>query len=139
MPRALGKSRNKGRKQALPPSRYLVRHADASTRSVPAFVLTAPISPPSIRRQRSDPALAHLRYAGMKTLVHSLYFPQAARGPNLAAAKTGENDDRDRTAARWREGRRDDPHGNGPDLRHDPRAIGRRGHQGRAARRRQDP
>src|SRR5258706_7051877 len=35
--------------------------------------------------------------------------------------------------------RGDDPHGDGADLRHDSGAAWRRGHQGRAARRRQDP
>jgi len=36
---------------------------------------------------------------------------------------------RNRTAARGRAGRRDDPHGDGPDLRHDPGAARCRGHQ----------
>ena len=50
-----------------------------------------------------------------------------------------KTDDRDGTAAGGRAGRRDDPHGDGADLRHDPGAARRRGDQGRAAGRRQDP
>src|SRR5438046_7335562 len=74
----------------------------------------------------------------------SYYIFQIARGSLVWSWRarwksTGEGDDRDGIAASRRKGRRNDPYGDGPDLRHDPGAAWRRGHQGRAAGGRQDP
>src|SRR5712664_646189 len=64
----------------------------------------------------------------------SLVWGSAADGKH-----TGDNDDRDGTAPGGREGGRNDPYGDGSDLRHDSGAARRRCHQGGAACRRQDP
>src|SRR6478736_8825822 len=123
------------------------------------------ILPPLFARPRRPmaPSAAHSHYAGLNEPFHIYYSPQRAREPNLKsgqrADRYGSRNDRDGTAqpisqgpARGpaqgtaqgtafsgRAGHRDDPHGDGTDLRYDPGAARRRGHQGRAAGGRQDP